>query len=189
MLDKILRASLTITIIYYFPLLLSRAAEAAAAYCVGVVAIGGEVFVEYALCHALAFGQSYVAVCRIKQPQHDVPFIVFVVVVVGVDNAHVVHQCQTFFNSDATADMHAKKLVVLHVSFYTGRHHFQFVRFQSYVLRKVNIVASRHFGFAFRHRKVNICVSCNFFKTANFHITPRYKKSRRKLIQRDLVFT
>ena len=137
-----------------FSLFLPRASKAAAAHCVGVVAVGGKVFAEDALGNALAFGQGYVAVGSVKQPQHDMPFVVLVVVVVGVDNTHVVHQRQSFFNGDAAADMHAKELVVLHIGFYAGRHHFQFVRFQFCVpasgsqhLRKLQFFQNREFSY------------------------------------------
>ena len=165
MLDKILRASLTITIIYYFPLLLSRAAEAAAAYCVGVVAIGGEVFVEYALCNALAFCKGYIAVRRVIQPQHNVPFVVLIVIIISVDNAYIVYQRQPFFYRNTAADMHAQKLVILHIGFHAGCHHLQRMRLNGNVLRQTDIVPGRHFCFAFRYRKFNFFKRSNFFKT------------------------
>ena len=56
------------------------------------------------------------------------PFIILVVVIIGVDNTHVVHQRKSFFYRHAAADMHAQKLVVLHVGFHAGCHHLQRMR-------------------------------------------------------------
>ena len=98
-------------------------------------------------------------------------FIVGIIIIIRIDDSHIVNKADSLFNCHAGTDMHAQEFIFLHIGLDAGRYHHHTARQQRYVFRNTDVISGRGFRLANRHGKNNIFIFIDFFKTTDSHFT------------------
>ena len=141
-------------------------ADAARTKAAGSIIVYGQVLHEDTLADAVAFFNRIGHIVRIVVGDHNMAFIVFIIVVVAVDDARAVGQHEALFKGQAGADENRQVFIAFHESLKARRDDGHGMRRQHRRFSGFQIVAGTLGRLANGNMDVTVFVGRDDFKTS-----------------------